>query len=158
MRDTNFEKAYVPATAEHGWKTAMVVHAKRVGARPSDPTLAVASVHLKWGDPLASAALLAAAIGKRGHWSMPVVIGGDFNADVASLEREHIDASLLRAGLVRLPADAPTHSCGTIDHLYVAGVRLAPAVVGLVPPGPLGPWTEGCDGSDHAWVCVRLSL
>jgi endonuclease/exonuclease/phosphatase family metal-dependent hydrolase len=159
--DTSIPTAYLPKTSEHGWKTGVVVHAKRVAAGPHERPIALASVHLRWGAPQQQSALLAAAMGARAP-NVPMVLGGDFNAGVELLAAERIDAPLLDAGLVRVPADAPTGlgSGGTIDHLYAAGVRLSPPEVGPLPPLPRGPWTEGVphNGSDHAWVRVRISL
>ena len=91
---------------------------------------------------------------------VPMIIGGDFNTRLEHLTESGIDAPLLGAGLSRVPVDAPTHTKhGTIDHIYTSGTRMhGEPCVGCLPPPPCGPWTEGHDGSDHAWVSVRLSL
>lgn len=162
VRDTSVPTAYLPPSEAHGWKTGVVVHARRVGAGSDSQPIAFGSVHLRWGAPQQQATLLAAALGARQHGAVPMVMGGDFNARVPQLASERIDAALLAAGLVRVPADAPTGlgNGGTIDHLYAVGVRLSPPEVGALPPLPRGPWTEDVphDGSDHAWVSVRVSL
>ena len=110
-----------------------MVHVRAV-SEPAQkkPLLAAASVHLPWGAPQQQAALIAAALSGRAHWSVPFVLGGDFNSDVPQLATLKIDAPLLAAGLTRVPAVGPTclRSSRAIDHLYTAGVRLSPPHVG----------------------------
>ena len=97
---------------------------------------------------------------------LPTIIGGDFNTRLEQLAESGIDAPLLGAGLCRVPADKPTHlQYGTIDHMYTSGARLhgEPRVGGLPPCARLPSFhgrqaNEGHDGSDHAWLAVRLSL
>ena len=181
QRNPAIEPVRLAPSAENDGKTGVVVHACPHG---TSETLAVASVHLPHGNPRQAAAMLTTAVTARverrvaidcppasggvidAHGLAPkvaMVLGGDFSATPAELAEGAIDGPLLGAGLTRVAADAPTFSYEerTVDHLYIAGVHQHGAPrVGTLPPLPLGPWTEGGghDGSDHAWVCTRLSL
>lgn len=180
QRDPDIEPVRLAASAENDGKTGIIVHVRPLG---TSETLAVASVHLPHGMPQQQAAMLTAAVAARAERTaavdcpaasggvvdsrvlapnVPMVLGGDFNATPAELAENSIDGALLGAGLTRVAADAPTsYNERTVDHLYVSGVRQHGAPrVGALPPLPLGPWTKGGghDGSDHAWVCARVSL
>lgn len=166
----------VPSGNIDGGAGGVVVHVQLLGTAE---VVAVASVHLPLDKPMEQTALLLAAVSARAPLPrddaaaagssfgptprVPMVLGGDFQASPADLKHSAIDALLLDAGLSRVPTNMPTHTKNddTIDHLYIAGMHVhGEPVVGSLPPLPLGPWTEGGghDGSDHAWVCVHLSL
>lgn len=163
QRDTSIDTSYIKATAATGWKTGVVVHARRVDG--SGSTIAFASVHLRWGSPSEQQELLTRAMAARSHDQVPMVLGGDFNSDPAELAAVGISAPLLAGGLRRIPLQLglPTDASGkTIDHLYVSP-SLCPTVIqlGPVPPPPCGPWSfpqAVHDGSDHAWLCAELVL
>lgn len=164
----------VSSGSPNGGAGGVVVHVRPLGATE---LLAVASVHLPFDKPIDQTALLMAAVSARAPLPqhdasaaagspiprVPMVLGGDFQASPAALKQSAVDSLLLNAGLSRVVTNMPTHmkNDDTIDHLYIAGMHVhGEPAVGSLPPLPHGPWTEGGghDGSDHAWVCVRLSF
>ena len=160
QRDRSVPVGYLPATEAHGWKTGVTLHARW---REHDVSIAVASVHLRWGSPEHQQALLCSAV--REHTAnTPFLIGGDFNVATHQLGAT-IHPLLEGAGLRRVetPDGVATgmHSQACIDHIYSSPqLRPEEVAVGPLAPQERGPWgpPEAHDGSDHAWVWVRFRL
>mmetsp|Transcript_3071 Transcript_3071/g.11908 ORF Transcript_3071/g.11908 Transcript_3071/m.11908 type:complete len:300 (-) Transcript_3071:212-1111(-) len=161
--DRSIDTSYIGATAASGWKTGVVVHARRVDGLGG--TVAFASVHLRWGAPDEQRGLLAMAMAGRRGETEPMVLGGDFNSDPEELAAAGIEAPLLAGGLRRVPTPGgrPTDLSGkAVDNLYVSPALVPRAAeVGPVAPLARGPWSlppAEHDGSDHSWLRVQLAL
>ena len=168
LKDTTFERdrsmpvAYLPASSAHGWKTGVALRAR--GRLFQHVSIAVASVHLRWGSPEHQHALLSSALRTHGTSTVPFLVGGDFNVATQELGAT-IHPLLEGAGLQRVatPSGVATgmHSQACIDHIYASPqLRAESASVGPLAPQDRGPWgpPEGHDGSDHAWLLARFSV
>lgn len=125
-----------PVFVECNGKTGGVVHLRhRVAAhgdggtkQGSTPTIAVASVHLRSGEPEEKQRLLRKLVDCFAP-GCARIIGGDFNTSTQQLEKEGIHAELSDAGVTRTPTPADCRTIHTtrqhaaaraIDHLYVS--------------------------------------
>ena len=66
VRDKSVDTAYVASCKETGWKTGIVVHARRVDEGEGEGTVAFASVHLRSRAPTEQRELLTRALAARG--------------------------------------------------------------------------------------------
>jgi endonuclease/exonuclease/phosphatase family metal-dependent hydrolase len=122
------------------------------------------SVHLRWGDENAKLGMLNSVL-SRLPVNMPALLAGDFNTECDHLEP--LERVLQSCGLHRI--SFPPGSTGTckdhaspeyvIDHMYCTQhlMKISTSLGSIAPP-PLGPWTEGSDGSDHTWLLAEVSL
>jgi endonuclease/exonuclease/phosphatase family metal-dependent hydrolase len=161
-----------PATGDQGWKTAVVVHARRAGAPAEAQPIALASVHLAFGSNEAKKAARLASVVASCLPGAACVLAGDFNT-WAGPALAAIEAPLAARGLVRMatPAGLATGLQGdlswnprhVIDHVYIAQgssrlLTMKPPEVSALPrTHDQGPWGRPPhDGSDHAWIGVEI--